>query len=61
MSRKAYLALGVLGCGALFLALAVPQNSSPINGQWTIGGPVVQDRVQLTIQRNSGNSHMSSS
>lgn len=61
MSRKAYLATGALGCGAFYLALAVPQNSSPITGQWTISGPVVQDKVQLTIQRNSGNSHMSSS
>src|SRR6185369_8195501 len=61
MSRKACIAIGVLTCGASYLALAVPQNSSPINGQWTIGGPVLQDRVQLTIQRNSGSSHMSSS
>jgi hypothetical protein len=59
MSRKFSFALGALGCSVVYLALA--QNSSPITGQWTIGGPMVQDKVQLTIRRSSANSNMSSS
>jgi len=46
-------------CGAAYLALA--QNPAPIVGQWTVSGPVVQDRVQLSVQRNSTGSHMNSS
>src|SRR5258706_2823840 len=59
MSRNVYLTISVLGCSAVYLALA--QSSSPITGQWTLGGPMVQDKVQLTIQRSTGKSNMSSS
>jgi hypothetical protein len=59
MSRNVSFALGALGCSVVYLALA--QNSSPIAGQWTLGGPVVQDKVQLSIRRSSATSNMSSS
>src|SRR5438094_7847713 len=59
MSRNVYLTISALGCGAVYLALA--QSSSPIPGHWTVGGPVVQDKVQLTIRRSTGKSNMSSS
>ena len=59
MSRNVYLTISALACGAVYLALA--QSSSPITGQWTVGGPVVQDKVQFTIRRTTVNSNMSSS
>src|SRR5712692_4716939 len=59
MSRNVYLTISALGCSAAYFALA--QSSSPITGQWTLGGPMVQDKVQLTIQRSTGKSNMSSS
>jgi|HubBroStandDraft_5_1064220.scaffolds.fasta_scaffold70318_2 hypothetical protein len=60
MLRKTYFAVSALISGFGFCAIA--QNSSPIVGQWTVAGPWVQDKVQLTIQRNAGiGSSMSSS
>jgi len=59
MSRNVYFTITALGCGAVYLALA--QSSSPITGQWTLGGPLVQDKAQLTIRRSTGKSSMSSS
>src|ERR1051326_5216814 len=50
MSGKLYAGIRVLVCGALFIALAFSQTTSPMTGQWAIGGPVFQDRVLLTIQ-----------
>jgi len=52
MTRNVYLAISALGCSLAYLAHA--QSSSPITGQWTLGGPMVQDKVQLTIRRSSG-------
>jgi len=46
---------------AIFLALGLAQTTSPITGQWTISGPVVEDRVQLSIRRYRPGSEMSSS
>ena len=59
MSRNVYFTITALGCGAVYLALA--QSSSPITGQWTLGGPLVQDKAQPTIRRSTGKSSMSSS
>ena len=43
------------------LALAFAQNAQQITGQWTVG-PLVQDKIQLSIQRTMGaGSHMSNS
>src|SRR5215472_18604854 len=60
MSRIVYFALSALILSAAYFALA--QNGALITGQWTIGGPVLQDKIQFTIQRSAGaNAHMSSS
>jgi hypothetical protein len=61
MSQKSYCAIGVLACIAICFSAVLAQNSSPITGQWTIGGFLIQDQVQISIQRRSGNSSMSSS
>jgi len=62
MLRKFFVATGVLACGA---AIVLSQNTSPITGQWTLGGPPVGDitegMVRLTIQRTSATSNMNSS
>lgn len=59
MSGKLYIGICVLVCSAVSIALAFAQSTSPITGQWTIGGPVLQDRVLLTIQCCGGtNSNM---
>jgi hypothetical protein len=55
MRRKIVLAIGALVC------FAVAQDRLPITGQWTLGGPAVSGHEQLTIQRSSGSSSMSSS
>jgi hypothetical protein len=59
MSRNVYLTISALSCSAIYMVLA--QSSSPIAGQWTIGGPMVQEKAQLTIRRTTVNSNMSSS
>jgi hypothetical protein len=60
MMRDIVFATGVLACCAGYAVLA--QNAPPITGQWTVGGSVVQDKIQLSIQRTAGpDSHMSSS
>jgi len=59
MSRTLCIATGVLICAAA--AWLAPAQNSPITGQWTIGGPMVQDTIQLGIRRTSANSNMSSS
>ncbi len=61
MSLKVCLAIGVLVCASVSLSLVFGQSNSPITGQWMIGGPVMQDYVQFTIQRSSPNHNMSSS
>jgi hypothetical protein len=61
MSQKSYCAIGVLVCSVLCFSAVLAQNGSAITGQWTMGGFVIQDQVQLSIQRRSGNSNMSSS
>jgi len=45
---------------AISLVLGLAQ-SAPITGQWTISGPIVEDRVQLSIRRYWPGSEMSSS
>jgi hypothetical protein len=60
MMRDIVFATGVLACCAGYAVLA--QNAQQITGQWTVGGLVVQDKIQLSIQRTAGpDSHMSSS
>src|SRR5215469_12670499 len=59
MPRNIHIALSVAAAGVLCAALA--QNGSPITGQWTLGGSTGQDKVQLTISRNSLGSNMNSS
>ena len=55
--RPIAIAIGVFAGGLVCVA-----QSSPITGQWNLGGPIVQDRVQLTIRRSAGlNSNMNSS
>ena len=61
MSRRIYYGISVSVCIAVSLALALAQSTPPITGQWTISGPVVEDRVQLTIRRYRPGSEMSSS
>lgn len=60
MMRDIVFATGVLACCAGHAVLA--QNAQQISGQWTVGGLVVQDKVQLSISRTAGpDSSMSSS
>jgi len=46
---------------AISLVFGLAQSTAPITGQWTISGPIVEDRVQLSIRRYRPGSEMSSS
>jgi hypothetical protein len=58
MSRNTAFALSVLGCLAIF---ALAQETVPITGQWTVNGSLIDDQVELTIQRGVPGRNMSSS
>ncbi len=49
MLRITSIATGVFVC-----AIAFAQQAA-INGQWSIGGPLVQNKIDLSIRRTTGN------
>jgi hypothetical protein len=61
MSRRIYFGISVSLCLAISLALGFAQSTSSITGQWTISGPIVEERVQLSIRRYNPRSEMNSS
>jgi hypothetical protein len=61
MPNKSYVALSVFVCGLICFGLAFGQTGSPMMGQWTVGGPIIQDLVQLSIQRSTGRGSTQSS
>lgn len=58
MVPKKAIAISVF-CGSLLTAAA--QTASPINGLWTIFGPPIDGKVQLTLESNGRSSHFHSS
>ncbi len=61
MSRRIWLGISVLVCVAIYFGSALAQITGPITGQWTLSGPVFDDRVQFSLSRLSRRSSMSSS
>lgn len=50
MGARFSIGIRVLVCSAFYVTLALAQTSSPLTGQWTMGGLVLQDRVLFSIQ-----------
>jgi hypothetical protein len=61
MSPKINVGISVFVSILICLSVVSAQTGSPITGQWTMGGIVVQDQVQFGIQRSTGNANMNSS
>ena len=61
MFTKTRVAISVLVCSLIGIGIMLGQNGAPINGQWTISGPVIRDHIQLETRRTSSRGAMSSS
>jgi hypothetical protein len=57
MLRTASIAISVTISGTLQLALA----QGPITGQWSVGGPIVQNKINLSLGRTAPGFNMSNS
>jgi hypothetical protein len=61
MTQKIFAAICVLIFSVAGLGITYAQSTAPITGQWTLADFVVQDYVQLSMQRTGPNYNMSSS